>query len=203
MPMSSFGVIPTLVRSTPKSNSRTAQSAHCDCYIQSFRDVATVGLRPQAVFGIGSAVLLGSTFWHSFIGGPVAYTTVPRAQFRAIQEKIFPILFTAQTGLSATLLGFWFKLHPRVRTLDGFFDSAPDSLTAIALATMTLAGAVNLLAVGPATTTCVPFGGPFHRLESMDSPEMLICLNSVMNARVKQEEAEGKTYDQPGVSPLH
>lgn len=30
---------------------------------------------------------------------------------------------------------------------------APDSLTAISLAAMTLAGAVNLLAVGPATTT--------------------------------------------------
>lgn len=142
-----------------------------------------------------SAVLLGSTIFHSFIGGPITYKTVPRAQFRAIQSNIFPVLFSAQTFVSGALLGLWIRLHPSVQSVSGLFDvSRPDAITGLCLAAMTATGALNLAVVGPATTKSVQCYT--LKICSVEADVMF----RVMNERVKQEESEGKTHDQPGVS---
>ncbi|KAK6525384.1 hypothetical protein TWF694_005523 [Orbilia ellipsospora] len=48
--------------------------------------------------------LFGSQIWHSFIGGIVAYRTIPRLQFGALQRRLFPIYFALQLVLSLVLL---------------------------------------------------------------------------------------------------
>ncbi|EPS39469.1 hypothetical protein H072_6632 [Dactylellina haptotyla CBS 200.50] len=48
--------------------------------------------------------LFGTQIWHSFIGGIVSFRVLPRAQFGALQRRLFPIYFALQFFLSMVLL---------------------------------------------------------------------------------------------------
>ncbi|KAI4248758.1 MAG: hypothetical protein LQ352_005822, partial [Teloschistes flavicans] len=47
--------------------------------------------------------LLGSAVFQSFIGGVVAFRSLPRPQFASLQSAIFPIYFSLQTALPVLL----------------------------------------------------------------------------------------------------
>ncbi|KIN06018.1 hypothetical protein OIDMADRAFT_17115 [Oidiodendron maius Zn] len=56
---------------------------------------------PYHVLAYGT--LLGTEFFQSFIGGVVAFKTLPRPQFSSLQQRIFPIYFGIQTGVPVFL----------------------------------------------------------------------------------------------------
>lgn len=43
------------------------------------------------------------TLWQTFVGGIVAFRVLPRPQFSALQNKIFPIYFGLQSALPVAL----------------------------------------------------------------------------------------------------
>ncbi|PSS22392.1 hypothetical protein M430DRAFT_137592 [Amorphotheca resinae ATCC 22711] len=99
--------------------------------------------------------LLGTQFFQSFIGGIVAFRTLSRPQFAALQAKIFPIYFGLQTALPAILA----VTYPGARSprgtasgLQGTFAEVNRWSVLAPLATMFVAGLANLLVIGPTTT---------------------------------------------------
>jgi hypothetical protein len=62
---------------------------------------------PQAYHILSYGTLLGSTFFQTFMGGPIAYTCLPKAQFSTLQQKIFPPFFSLQTALPVLLAITW------------------------------------------------------------------------------------------------
>ncbi|KAI1615977.1 hypothetical protein EDD37DRAFT_646176 [Exophiala viscosa] len=105
---------------------------------------------------ISYGVLLGSQVFQTFVGGIVAYRSLPRPQFATLQSAVFPIYFSMQTALPI-LLALTF---PAERTAIGM---APSSISGVLepvnrlhvlvpLSTMLVTAAANLLYLGPATT---------------------------------------------------
>jgi hypothetical protein len=99
--------------------------------------------------------MLTSFFSQSFIGGIVAFRTLSRPQFAALQAKIFPIYFGLQTALPAILA----VTYPGARSprgtasgLQGTFAEVNRWSVLAPLATMFVAGLANLLVIGPTTT---------------------------------------------------
>jgi len=139
-------------------------------YALSTRDIFTIGLNLPALHNLGksifagddrcslllaaSGILLGSIAWHTAIGGPIAFVTIPRMQFGNLQGRIFPIFFAMQTGVSALLLGSWLYMHPQLKNNLSLLTelSRPDSFNAHCLVLMTVTGAINSFLVGPMTT---------------------------------------------------
>jgi len=123
---------------------------------------------------LGYAFLFGMSVWISFFGGVIAYKSLPRHQFGALQHKTFPIYFLVSISLSSALLGTWVFKHPDV--LD--YLTKPwiaDVSQVYALGTVWLTQASNYFVVGPMTS-------------------------KIMFRRQKQEKEEGKNYNDPGVS---
>ncbi|KAJ7293199.1 hypothetical protein C8J57DRAFT_1268387 [Mycena rebaudengoi] len=118
--------------------------------------------------------LFGMSLWISFFGGVIAYKTLPRQQFGALQHKTFPIYFLLSMGLGSTLLALWTRGHPLTRT---HYTSplVADVFQAYTLAFIILSQASNYFIVGPLTS-------------------------KTMFQRMKLEKEEGKTYSEPGVS---
>ncbi|KAL1990604.1 hypothetical protein VTN49DRAFT_6443 [Thermomyces lanuginosus] len=52
---------------------------------------------------ISYGALLGSELFQTFVGGIVAFRVLPRPQFSALQNKIFPIYFGLQSALPVVL----------------------------------------------------------------------------------------------------
>ncbi|CAI6092084.1 hypothetical protein V2G26_013616 [Clonostachys chloroleuca] len=52
---------------------------------------------------IAYGTLLGTSFWHSFIVGPVMFKTVERPVFSAVQSGLFPTYFGLQTAIPVVL----------------------------------------------------------------------------------------------------
>ncbi|KAK7521210.1 uncharacterized protein IWZ02DRAFT_453012 [Phyllosticta citriasiana] len=112
--------------------------------------------------------LLGSTLFQSFIGGVVAFRVLPRPQFASLQSKIFPVYFALQSILPVALY----------LTQPASLSSSPTTTTTTTVASPTnlilamgVGGLLNLLLVGPKTT-------------------------SVMKERKHQETRDGKkSYD--------
>jgi len=111
-------------------------------------------LAPYHILTYGT--LLGSQVFQSFIGGIVAFRALPRPQFSSLQQKIFPIYFTMQTGLPVILA----LTYPGVRTalgtatngISGTLVEANRWSVLAPLATIFVAGIINMAYVGPATT---------------------------------------------------
>ncbi|KAJ6604276.1 hypothetical protein DFH09DRAFT_1122181 [Mycena vulgaris] len=118
--------------------------------------------------------LFGMSLWISFFGGVIAYKTLPRAQFGALQHKTFPIYFVLSIILGSTLLGLWTLKHPVVLT----HYASPlvaDVAQAYALAFVIISQGSNYFIVGPLTS-------------------------KTMFERMRLEKDEGKTYNESGVS---
>ncbi|KAK7064541.1 DUF4149 domain-containing protein [Favolaschia claudopus] len=132
------------------------------------------------VFNLGGLYLVaygflfGMSVWISFFGGVIAYKTLPRAQFSALQHKTFPIYFVLSLGLGSTLLGLWTLNHPAVQT--HYADPlVADVAQAYVLVFVLLMQGVNYFVVGPLTS-------------------------KTMFERMKLEKEEGKSYNEAGVS---
>ena len=111
--------------------------------------------------------------WHSFVGGPVAYGTLPRLQFGNLQARayhcarvpgscssgILPILFAAQTVVPAILLAIYARANKRASA-----DSSQllKLFTPRLLLVMLLTGLAEAAAIGPITTGIMR---ERHRLE--------------------------------------
>jgi len=109
-------------------------------------------LSPAPYHILSYGTLLGTTFFHTFVGGIVSFKVLARPQFSILMAKIFPIYFSMQTALPVVLA----LTFPG----DGFTSSGiagvletPSVLYPIA-ATFVSALA-NLAVVGPATTKCM------------------------------------------------
>ncbi|SPO00526.1 uncharacterized protein DNG_03274 [Cephalotrichum gorgonifer] len=107
-------------------------------------------LAPYHIISYGT--MLGTSFWHSFVGGIVMFRTLERPQFAAVQSKLFPIYFSLQTAVPAILA----ITHPgnsgALLNLDGILDPANRLTALVPIAAMFTSALVNLVAVLPATT---------------------------------------------------
>ncbi|KAI0823041.1 hypothetical protein BC628DRAFT_1417916 [Trametes gibbosa] len=128
----------------------------------------------QGLYQVGYAWLFGMTLWVTFIGGTIAFKTLPRQQFGTLQHRTFPIYFVLSIALSSGLLGLWTYSHPAVLT--AYLEPCRgDVAQAYALAAVVLSQAANHSVIGPLTS-------------------------KTMFKRHKLEKQEGKGYNEPGVS---
>ncbi|KAI0651559.1 hypothetical protein C8Q79DRAFT_933995 [Trametes meyenii] len=128
----------------------------------------------QGLYQVVYAALFGSTLWVTFIGGTIAFKTLPRQQFGTLQHRTFPIYFIISIALSSGLLALWTYSHPAVRTRYLEYTDG-DVAQAYVLVTVLLNQAANHSVIGPLTS-------------------------KTMFKRHKLEKAEGKAYNEPGVS---
>ncbi|OSD05923.1 hypothetical protein PYCCODRAFT_1431742 [Trametes coccinea BRFM310] len=128
----------------------------------------------QGLYQVGYAWLFGMTLWVTFIGGTIAFKTLPRQQFGNLQHRTFPIYFVLSIALSSSLLGLWVYSHPSV--LQNYLHPTQgDVAQAYALAAVVLSQASNHAIIGPLTS-------------------------KTMFKRHKLEKEEGKAYNEPNVS---
>ncbi|KAF7339997.1 Transmembrane protein 205 [Mycena venus] len=71
---------------------------------------------PGGLYLVAYGFLFGMSVWISFFGGVIAYRTLARPQFGALQHRTFPIYFVLSLGLASMLLGLWTVNHPDVQT---------------------------------------------------------------------------------------
>ncbi|KAK4056341.1 hypothetical protein OIO90_002785 [Microbotryomycetes sp. JL221] len=109
----------------------------------------------RGAYSVVLGTVLGSTLWHSYIGGPVAFKALPRQQFGHLQSKLFPKFFLLQAAASGLLL-HW---HRRAGKLHRA------SWNAWLLTVMVSTGLLNLLFVGPWTTAIMKRRHKLERLE--------------------------------------
>ncbi|KAK2767412.1 hypothetical protein FQN54_003568 [Arachnomyces sp. PD_36] len=113
-----------------------------------------IDLAPFHVISYGT--LLGSQVFQTFVGGIVAFRTLPRPQFATLQTAVFPIYFGLQTALPVIVA----ITYPGLKSIQG---QGPSSLygllekenrftTLVPIVTMFATGLANMLVVGPATT---------------------------------------------------
>ncbi|CEQ39251.1 SPOSA6832_00784 [Sporobolomyces salmonicolor] len=140
--------------------------------------------------------VLGSSLWHSFIGGTTAYGTLPRQQFGNLQARLFPKFFALQSAASLALLDFYRRSGRLSR----------DDKNVWLLGAMAIAGVVNWLVVGPWTS------GKWRRRacdQATKAQEGSITDLDVahvhdirvMKKRHRRERIEGKAYSDADVSP--
>ncbi|KAA8628387.1 hypothetical protein SMACR_00165 [Sordaria macrospora] len=117
-------------------------------------------LSPGPYHIISYGTLLGTTFFHSFVGGIISFQVLPRPQFSALMTKIFPVYFSMQTAIPIVLA----LTYPGATTAFGSAGAAgivgvldPDNrwLVLAPIAAIFLTGVANLAVVGPATTKCM------------------------------------------------
>jgi len=128
----------------------------------------------KGAYFIGYSWLFGMSLWVTFFGGVIAFRTLPRQQFGTLQHRTFPVYFLISVLVSSGLLGFWTISHPDV--VPNIWNPAvANVLQAYTLASVLIAQAINYFIIGPLTT-------------------------KTKFQRQKLEKAEGRTYDEPGVS---
>ncbi|KAK4157962.1 hypothetical protein C8A00DRAFT_39674 [Chaetomidium leptoderma] len=129
---------------------------------------------PYHILGYGT--LLGTTVFHTFVGGIVSFQVLPRPQFAALMSKLFPIYFSLQAALPAVLaLTYPARQNPFGARggVAGVLDRANRWTVLAPLAGAFVCALANLAVVGPATTR-------------------------VMGERKQQERKDGKkAYDAP------
>lgn len=98
---------------------------------------------PSTIHILSYGILTGTTIWHTFLNGPIAYKTLPRQQFGNLQSKLFPPFFTIQmvTGAICFVTSYYYSRTATYNEL-------------LALGGVTLSGLLNLSLVGPWTTVC-------------------------------------------------
>jgi len=105
----------------------------------------------KGVYFLGYSWLFGMSVWITFFGGVIAFKTLPRQQFGALQHKTFPIYFVKSILLGSSLLGLWSYTHPAVQTLY-MHPLVGDVAQAYALASVVLAQGLNFFVIGPLTS---------------------------------------------------
>ncbi|GAM86351.1 hypothetical protein ANO11243_043650 [Dothideomycetidae sp. 11243] len=104
---------------------------------------------------------VGTTFFQSFIAGPVAFKALPRALFGRLQQAMTPVFFAIQTTLpilmaltypGERLIGSGAAQLRAASGLTGVADNANRMHIALPLLAMFITSAVNLVVLGPATT---------------------------------------------------
>ncbi|KAK3302049.1 uncharacterized protein B0T15DRAFT_403975 [Chaetomium strumarium] len=125
-------------------------------------------LSPAPYHVLSYGTLLGTTFFHTFVGGIVSFQVLPRPQFAALMAKIFPVYFTMQTALPAVM-----AITYPAGGVSGVLDPSNRWRVLAPIAGAFLCALGNLAVVGPATTR-------------------------VMDERRQQEKKDGKkSYDAP------
>ncbi|KAK4186559.1 hypothetical protein QBC35DRAFT_386975 [Podospora australis] len=111
---------------------------------------------PYHILSYGT--LLGTTFFHTFVGGIVSYQVLARPQFSALMAKLFPVYFTMQTALPAVMiLTYPASSNPfgTVGGIHGVLHPSNRWTVLVPLASAALSALANLAVVGPATTKCM------------------------------------------------
>ena len=109
---------------------------------------------------ISYGTLLGTTFFHSFINGTVMIRVLPRPQFSAVQQKLFPIYFSMQTILPVALAVTWpgsssSALAATPAGVPGVLHESGRWAVLVPLGTILATALLNLVVLLPATTTCM------------------------------------------------
>lgn len=116
---------------------------------------------PKAYHIIAYGTYLGTTFFQSFVAGPVAYRALPRPMFARLQEKLTPVLFTVQSLASALVIltfpgertAIGTTRGPRMNAgISGLFDSTNFGSVTMPLLIVLGTSIANLAVVGPMTT---------------------------------------------------
>jgi hypothetical protein len=110
-----------------------------------------LSVAPYHILSYGT--LLGTTFFHSFINGPVMFKTVTRTVFSAIQTNLFPFYFGIQT-VGPVLMALTFPgsaLFGIPSGPTGLLDGLVRWNSLVPIATTFVTGLVNLLVLLPAT----------------------------------------------------
>ncbi|KAI0095259.1 hypothetical protein BDY19DRAFT_880500 [Irpex rosettiformis] len=128
----------------------------------------------KSAYYLGYALLFGSTFWVTFVGGVIALKALPRHQFGALQHRTFPVYFNFSIALTGGLLVLWHYGHPTLLQNISSPEVA-EVAQAYSLAAVVLAQGINQVVIGPMTS-------------------------KTMFQRHKLEKEEGKAYNDPGVS---
>lgn len=132
-------------------------------------------LSPAPYHIISYGTLLGTTFFHSFINGFTQIKVLPRSQFAAVQNKLFPVYFSMQSVIPVILALTYPGGGPYGTRagIVGLLDPTNRWTFVVPLVAMAATGLANLLILLPATQKC-------------------------MEARKAQEEKDGKkSYDSP------
>lgn len=104
---------------------------------------------------------LGTTFFHSFVGGVVAYRELPRPMFARLMEGTFPFYFGIQTALplammitfpGATVLQLGEERVGADSGIQGLFKAENRWTVLVPLMSMFISSAINTFILGPATT---------------------------------------------------
>jgi len=104
---------------------------------------------------------LGTTFFHSFVGGVVAYNQLPRPMFAKLMEGTFPFYFGIQTALplammltfpGETVLQLGGERVGSNSGITGLFKVEHRWTVLVPLMTMFISSAINTVFLGPATT---------------------------------------------------
>lgn len=105
--------------------------------------------------------LLGSNLFQTFLAGPLAFKALPRPSFSQLQQAIFPSYFGLQTVLPLVLALTWpgekiasagEAVLRRHAGLSGVFEEENRWIVLLPIALMFGTSALNLVALGPATT---------------------------------------------------
>lgn len=137
-----------------------------------FKKVLSPDVKALHLMAFGLA--LGSNAWTTFFVGPISYANLPRQQFGNLMSVLFPSYFTFQAAATGIMVGTLAYQHAVIRKHP--FDIMDATVyQAFTLATSTAACLINSLVVTPASS-------------------------KLMYERHRQEKAEGKSYDDAGVS---
>jgi len=128
----------------------------------------------ESVYVLAYSWLFGMSVWVSFFGGVIAFKSLPRPMFGALQHRVFPVYFAVSIVLSSGMLGVWTWTHPDVIT-HILRPNVADVAQAYALATVFICQSANHFVIGP-------------------------LVSKVMFQRHKLEKEEGKSYNEDGVS---
>jgi hypothetical protein len=139
--------------------------------------IPTIFTSPAPYHLLSYASVTGITLWHSFIGGPIAFKTLPRQQFGLLQSKLFPIYFSLQSVLNGVCFVTTSNRNARIIFLIG-----------------AVSGLINLTIVGPWTTKYDAINVFLFFLY------VFLYVNRIMNERHKVEREEGKQYNEAGIS---
>ncbi|EEA20655.1 hypothetical protein TMatcc_000649 [Talaromyces marneffei ATCC 18224] len=130
-------------------------------------------LGPFHILSYGT--LLGAQIYQSFIGGTVAFKALPRPQFSALQNKLFPIYFSLQSALPLALaLTFPGKFGTSdLSSISGVFADENRYAVLLPLTIISVVGLVNMFYLTP-------------------------LVGKVIKERFQQESIDGKkAYDAP------
>jgi len=105
----------------------------------------------NSIYLLGYAWLFGMSVWVTFFGGFIAFRTLPRHQFGALQHKTFPVYLLLSLIISTALLCLWIWKHPDVlQHID--HPERTDVAQVYALSSVVYMQALNYFLIAPLTS---------------------------------------------------